>query len=32
MKALADKIKETFGKKCVAEVAPLEHPNFWMYQ
>jgi len=22
----------TFRKKPVADSAPLEHPNFWMYQ
>jgi len=32
VKALAEKISATFGKKQVADSAPLEHPNFWMYQ
>lgn len=31
MKTLAEKIRETFGKKQTVQVAPLEHPNFWMY-
>jgi len=32
MKALAEKIKETFGRKQGTAPAPVEHPNFWMYQ
>jgi hypothetical protein len=32
MKALAEKLKETFGKKGSPVAAPLDHPNFWMYQ
>jgi len=32
MKALAEKIKEAFGKKQSTEGANIEHPNFWMYQ
>lgn len=32
MKALAEKIKGTFCKKQSVEAAPIEHPNFWMYQ
>lgn len=32
MKALAKKLKETFGKKGGSAEAPLDHPNFWMYQ
>ncbi len=31
MKALAEKIKEAFGKKQPAETIQVEHPNFWMY-
>lgn len=32
MKALADKLKKTFSRKTAAAPAPVEHPNFWMYQ
>jgi hypothetical protein len=32
MKALAEKIKETFGKKQASEAVQIEHPNFWMYR
>jgi len=32
MKALAEKLKETFGKKGSSVEVPLAHPNFWMYQ
>lgn len=32
MKALAEKIKQTFSKKQGTDGAAVEHPNFWMYQ
>lgn len=32
MKALAEKLKKTFSRKPEAAPAPVEHPNFWMYQ
>jgi len=33
MKKLAEKIKQiTAGKKAVKVTAPVDHPNFWMYQ
>ncbi len=32
MKALAEKIKEAFGKKQPATDLQTEHPNFWMYR
>lgn len=32
MKALAEKIKDTFSKKHNENAAVVEHPNFWMYQ
>jgi len=32
VKAFAEQIIATFGKKQVADSAMLEHPNFWMYQ
>ncbi len=32
MKALAEKIMETLGRKQPAKAAQIEHPNFWMYQ
>ena len=32
MKALAEKIKETFSKRQAAEDVQIEHPNFWMYR
>ncbi|AGA86621.1 hypothetical protein Psest_2087 [Stutzerimonas stutzeri RCH2] len=33
MKKLAEKIKQiASGKKAVEVTAPVEHPNFWMYQ
>ena len=32
MKALAEKIKETLGKKLPADDVQTDHPNFWMYR
>lgn len=32
MKALAEKIKEAFGKKQSTLRPNIDHPNFWMYQ
>lgn len=32
MKALAEKIRETFNKKQGTTATDIEHPNFWMYQ
>jgi len=31
MKALAQKIRETFAGKQSEEMTPSDHPNFWMY-
>ncbi len=32
MKALAEQLKKTFSRKTSVVPAPVEHPNFWMYQ
>lgn len=33
MKKLAEKIKQiASSKKAAVVTAPIEHPNFWMYQ